>query len=127
MRSITTQTISIQADYDRAFAYLADPMTQKEWAVNFIRDVRRTPDGFLAETPFGETPLAIHADPATGVLDIAMGGGQPTRTRLVRNDDGCEYLFTLLKPKEMPEAAWLAQGVPGLVEELQTLKRILES
>lgn len=50
-----------------------------------------------------------------------------TPTRLIRNEEGCEYIFTLFKPKDMPNQVWKNQGVVGLIEELQTLKSILEN
>lgn len=127
MRSVTTQTVSIKAEFEKAFEYIANPLNQKEWAINFIKDIKETDAGFMALTPFGKTPLRFQSNKETGVIDIYMGDTIPTRTRLIKNEEGCEYLFTLLKPKEMPEIAWKNQGIPGLVEELETLKSILEN
>ncbi|RMG28211.1 MAG: hypothetical protein D6730_05860 [Bacteroidetes bacterium] len=126
LRNVSTQTVSIHADYDQAFDYLSNPMNQKEWAINFIRDVRQTDEGFIAVTPFGEAPLAFFCDKQTGVIDILIGGGEPIPTRLIKNQTGCEYVFTLFQPQGMPEPAWEHEAIPGLIEELQTLKSILE-
>lgn len=126
LRNVTTQTISINADYNKAFDYISNPINQKEWAINFIKDIKETDKGFMAKTPFGETPLAFHTDKQTGVIDIVLGEGEPIRTRLIKNQQGCEYLFTLFQPQEMPDIAWDNEGVPGLIEELETLKIILE-
>jgi len=127
MNSITTQTISIERDYKSAFEYISNPLNQKEWAVNFIKDIKTSVGGFIAQTPFGETPISFNVDIDTGVIDIIMGeGNNPTPTRLVKNGAGCEYIFTLRKPTNMPEEAWQAEGIPGLIEELEVLKSILE-
>ena len=127
MRKVTTQTISINAKYAIAFNYISNPLTQKEWAINFMKDVKKVEDGFMAVTPFGEMPLKFNADKETGVIDIVLGNGAPIPTRLIENNDGCEYMFTLFKPNEMPDIAWEQQGIPGLVEELKELKSILEN
>ena len=127
MNSITTQTISIRKDYESVFDYISNPLNQKEWAINFIEDVKTTDSGFIAQTPFGETPIKFRSDVTTGIIDIFMGAGKhPTPTRLVKNGGGCEYIFTLRKPANMLEEAWQKEGIPGLVEELEMLKSILE-
>ena len=126
MRKVTTQTISINAEYDRVFDYISNPLTQKEWAINFMKDVKETDNGFIAVTPFGEMPLELLADKQTGIIDIILGGGEPIPTRLIKNENGCEYLFTIFQPNGMPEIAFEKEGIPGLAEELKELKSILE-
>jgi len=106
MRKVTTQTISINAEYDKAFNYISNPLTQKEWAINFMKDVKKVENGFIAVTPFGEMPLEFRTEKRTGTIDIILGGGEPIPTRLIKNENGCEYMFTLFQPKEMPDIAW---------------------
>ncbi len=127
MRKVTTQTISINAEYDKAFNYISNPLTQKEWAINFMKDVKKTENGFIAVTPFGEMPLKFRTDKQTGTIDIILGGGKPIPTRLIKNESGCEYIFTLFQSKGMPDIAWKKEGILGLVEELKELKSILEN
>jgi hypothetical protein len=127
MRKVTTQTISINAHYDLAFDYISNPLTQKEWAINFMKDVKKTDDGFIAVTPFGEMPLKFRTDKQTGIIDIILGDGEPIPTRLIKNGSGCEYMFTLFQPNGMPEIAWEKEGIPGMAEELKELKSILEN
>ena len=126
MKKATTQTVSINAGYDTVFEYLSNPLTQKEWAINFMKDVRKTDNGYLAVTPFGEMTLELITNKQTGTIDIILGGGEPTPTRLLKNQNGCEYLFTLYKPTEMPDIAWEKEGISGLKKELVELKSILE-
>ncbi|MCI4671823.1 MAG: hypothetical protein MRZ79_27015 [Bacteroidia bacterium] len=128
MNNISTQSISIKRDYESAFNYISDPLNQKEWAINFIQEIRSTEEGLFALTPFGETPIRMKSDIDTGLIDILMGDGKnPTPTRLIKNGEGCEYIFSLRKPVNMPEQIWQAEGIPGLIEELETLKSILEN
>ena len=127
MRKVTTQTVSINAKYDEAFNYISNPLTQKEWAINFMKDVKETDHGFIAVTPFGEMSIELRTDKKTGIIDIILGGGEPIRTRLIKNENKCEYLFTLFQPNEMPDNAWEKDAIPGLAEELKVLKSILET
>ncbi len=127
MRKVTTQTISINAEYEKAFDYISNPLTQKEWAVNFMKDVKEVENGFIAVTPFGEMPLEFSSDRKTGTIDIVLGGGEPIPTRLIKNGNGCEYMFTLFQPNGMPDVIWEKEGISGLMEELEVLKSILEN
>lgn len=127
MRKVTTQTVSINAEYDIAFDYISNPLTQKEWAINYMKDVKKTDDGFIAVTPFGEMLLNFRTDKQTGVIDIILAGGEPIPTRLIKNDNGCEYMFTLFQPKGMSDIAWEQEGIPGMALELKELKSILEN
>ncbi|MEL6676593.1 MAG: hypothetical protein AAFR61_30565 [Bacteroidota bacterium] len=123
----TTQTIDLAVPYQTAFEYLANPLHQAEWAINFVKSVREMPEGFLAETPGGWASLVIDADPEKGTLDIILGGGKPIPTRLLPNGAGCTYVFTLAKPENMPVEAWEKEGIPGLCAELAHLKTLLEN
>jgi hypothetical protein len=126
MRKVTTQTISINAEYNKAFDYISNPLTQKEWAIKFIKDVKETDNGFIAVTTFGEMPLAFRTDERTGIIDIILGSGEPIPTRLIKNENGCEYLFTLFQPRGMPDFAWEKEAISDLTSELKELKSILE-
>lgn len=59
LKNTTTQFVSIQASYDRAFDYLINPLPYKDWSVNFIKDVR-----------------VEKSDKATDNIDIFMGEGK---------------------------------------------------
>lgn len=126
-RSSVTLAVTLQVPYDDAVAYLREPRNLGEWSVNFIRCQREEGGRILVDTPLGEVPVTIAEDASTGVLDIHLGAGEPIPTRLVRNDEGCEYTFTLHQPPAMPDQIWESQGIPELQEELDVLRRVLES
>jgi len=126
MRNVVIQTVNLRVNYEQAFMYIANPMHQKEWAVHFIKEVKKEGTGYLATTIFGETILHIEADERMGTIDISMGKGPATCTRLIRNEEGCTYIFALLQPKNMPDEIWEKEGISNLIEELQLLKSILE-
>ena len=127
VRNVVTLSITFAADYNKAFDYLADPLNQKEWAVHFVLDVERTSNGYMATLPFAKLPFRIDSNQSSGVLDIYLGGGKPTRTRLIEIDKGlCTYNFTLAQPKEMDDDVWEKEGLPNMKEELEILKSELE-
>ena len=127
LRQVTTQTISIHTNYNKAFDYLANPLNQKEWAINFIQDIKQTAHGFLAITPLGETPVQFITNKQAGIIDMQLGNADPINTRLIKNQHGCEYVFTLFQPQGMPDHVWQNEGIPSLQEELKVLKSILEN
>jgi len=124
-RSITLTT-TLHVPFARAFAYLADPKNQAEWAVHFIKSVRQEGDVVLATTPMGELPLRVASARELGVLDIHLGDAPPIPARLVPSGDGCEYIFTLGQPPGMPDDVWTNVAIPNMREELDVLKKRLE-
>ncbi len=123
-RSVTL-SVTIDAPYEVAFAYLSDGRHAAEWAINFLKEVREADGGLTVVTPFGEQPYIVRADLETGVVDQVIGD-TTSAARLVPNAEGVDYLFTLQQPAGMPDDAFDG-GVRGLREELDTLKNILES
>lgn len=127
LKNTTTQFVSINASYDKVFDYLKNPLLYKDWSINFIKDVIVENNETFAITPMGKTKFWVKGDKSTGNIDIFMGAGRhPTPTRLLPNGDGVTYLFTLFQPDGMPDIIWNEQGIPSLVEELETLKNIME-
>ncbi|MEL6538857.1 MAG: hypothetical protein AAFQ98_25805 [Bacteroidota bacterium] len=128
LQHAVTLSITIACPYSVAFEYLSAPLNQKEWAVHFFQDIREVEGQYLATLPFGELPLRLEAQEGTGVLDIYLGEGAPTRTRLIAvGADQCLYNFTLVQPPNMPDSVWQKEGIPNMEDELQRLKAILEN
>ncbi len=127
LKTYTSVTLSVTLDvaYDSAFDYLVNPYHLPEWSINFIKQVQEVNGLPIAMTQMGDVPVVIKNDRQTGVLDIILGS-VPSPTRLIRNGEGCDYLFTLHQPPNMPDVVWENEGVPGLREELDTLKVVLE-
>jgi hypothetical protein len=128
VRSIVTLSVTINCTYDKAFEYLSVPINQKEWAVHFFLDIEEIEGKTIATLPFGKLPLEVKSDYETGVLDIYLGEGKPTRTRLISIDSGLNmYNFTLAQPKNMPDEVWQNKAIVDMQDELNTLKSILEN
>jgi len=128
LRNIVTLSVTMNCSYDVAFNYLSVPMNQKEWAIHFFQDIEEIDGKTIATLPFGKLPLEIKSDYETGILDIYLGEGRPTRTRLINIEEGLNvYNFTLAQPKGMPDEVWLNKALPDMKEELDSLKSILEN
>jgi len=122
----STQTVEIAARPEDVFEFVADPERLPTWAIGFAKGIRREDGGWLVRTATGaQLPLRVEADAATGVVDFVVDG-VPARTRVVANDGGAEYVFTMFQPPQMPDDLFTGQ-IAELGRELTVLKAHLES
>jgi hypothetical protein len=132
MRTFDVQSTEIQAPFESAFTYIADPRTLPEWthafaSVNGRRAVMRTPGGTE------QVGLEVIASRDSGVIDWKMifSDGQIASawSRLVSHrEDRVTYTFVLPAPPvplETLEGA-LAEQSKTLATELAMLTRVLE-
>jgi len=119
-----TQTITVPASPDDAFAFLADPENLPRWAVGFARRIRREGEAWLVQTAHGEMPIRIEADAARGTIDFHMMAEPEVETvaysRVVPNDAGAEYVFTQFQLPNMTDEVFATQRA-ALAEELAIL------
>lgn len=128
LRNYTVQHVHIQCSYEMAWAYLNEPMNQKEWGVHFYEDIRKEGDTYIAKLPFGELPMTLSSHVKTGSISLRFGEGETIPSWLIKSSgDSCLYVFTLFQPAGMPDLVWKQQGIPNMEEELQVLKNILEN
>jgi len=131
MRDFDVQAIEIARPFERAFRYLADPMTLPEWthafrSVSGGRAVLETPKGAV------EVGLEVKASLESGTVDWIMtfadGSVGRAYSRLVPLDHARTlYSFVLLAPPvplEQLEGA-LAEQAKVLRRELATLREAL--
>ena len=81
------------------------------------------------ETPAGPMVYRVEADPKRGTIDFIVdgpGGDSILPARVVPHGQGAIFTFTITRTPEMNDQAWEG-GMRGLVEELEHLKRLLES
>lgn len=125
-----TSTMPIGTNPDTVFAFLADPLNQPRWAVNFVKSTRPAGDGtYVMETPIGEIPYRFDAEPSRRVVDIVLltpAGEQLLPLRVTPHGPGSIVTFTIARTPGQPDAAWEA-GTAGLDEELATLRDLLEA
>lgn len=126
-----TITIRIEAPYDAAYARLRDPATWPHWAAGLGAGLSPGRDGlWTVNTVTGAAAHVRFSDPNPyGVLDhtvILPGGGEVhVPFRLIRNGNGCEVIFTLLRLPQMDDDAFSADGA-AVESDLARLKAVLE-
>ena len=85
----------------------------------------------MAETDQGEVQVVFVTDRVLGVIDfyisLTPGIELPSYSRVLPNDTGTEYLFTHFQPSDMSNHTYEKYVVDALEEELQGLKKIIES
>lgn len=126
-----TKTAFVKCPAKKLFDFLANAQNWPRWAVHNVLAVRPDSGGWwLMDTPRGPGRLRIRADERTGVLDHEFIDAQEGRwmvpTRVVKVSDGALLMMTFAKPDALPDEAF-RQGMRLLDEELETLKRLLES
>lgn len=133
MKTFAVQAIEIPANYERAFAYIADPATLPDWAHAF-----QSVDGAAAvmATPAGSisVKLTVKSSAEHGTIDwfieFSDGSRAAAFSRVLRGANGRSiYTFTLMPPPvplEQLEGA-LEQQSQTLRRELAALARILGS
>ena len=126
----STQTISIAAPTEAVFDFVSSVEKLPAWAIGFAKGVREDNGTWLVTTGSDEElPIRIDGDRERGVVDFWFGptGAEvPAATRIVGNDDGAEYVFTMFQPPGMPDAVFEAQ-IAELGRELTVLKAHVES
>ena len=128
-----TRAVTIAAPPEQVFAFVANPENLPRWAVGFCRAIRRdtdVPDQWIVTTGQGNLPIRYVTEAALGVIDFyispAPGIELAAFSRVVRNGDGAEYVFTQLQAPGMPDEVFQAQ-IDALVEELHVLRSVIRA
>jgi Polyketide cyclase / dehydrase and lipid transport len=127
MRS-DTQTISINAPAEKAFAFVADPGNLPRWAIGFAKAIAPDGDAWLVTTGQGQVRLRAVTDADIGIVDFHMtvGGVEAVAySRVLARGEACEYVFTQMQPPGMPHDVFDDQ-VSALGHELIALKALVE-
>ena len=125
-----TQSVTLEADADSIFQFLADPENLPRWAVAFAHGVRREGDGWVVRTANGDVVVRVEADARLRTVDFHMapapGVEAVAYSRVLPNDHGAEYVFTQLQSPSMPDAVFDGQ-VRALAEELRVLQSLVRA
>ena len=126
-RPAQTTSVSIAAPWDVVWSFVSDPRQLPRWAPGFAREIEADGEHWVVRNDAGDVPVRIAIDASAGTVDfLARDRERGSYTRLVRNGDGCEYLFTLfLDPDPSPAAAEEQRAI--IVAELETVRQICEA
>ena len=123
--------IFIAADPESVFREVSDVERWPAWAIHNVKTARRQLDGtFAMETPRGAGTIRMLASKEGGILDHEfvdpVQGAWYVPARVTPFVDGALFCMALAKPPEISSELF-AQSMSQLDEELQVLKRRVES
>ena len=129
--TVESRTITVRIDrpFDRAYEFLADPANWNQWAFGLGKNIRRSNDGWIADSDGSVAQVRFTPRNSFGVVDhtVIRPSGQRVYLpmRLIVNGEGCELLFTLYREPNMSDAQFASDA--GFVQrDLDGLKRLLE-
>lgn len=125
-----TITVTLAADRDAVFGYLADLQNLPRWASAFCRELWKDEKLWRARTPAGEDYLALLAHEQTGVIDLLIGQRPDEMTlfplRVVRQPHGTVVVCTLFQAADWANevfesyCASLTTGLRGLIARYES-------
>jgi hypothetical protein len=122
-----TVTAAFSAPQDEVFAYLAEIQNLPEWATEFARELRLVDGQYKVVNGLGEFFFQLHADPATGVIDMLAGPDQehllcfPTRV-VATPTGGSAFTFTMFQAPGQSDQQFESQHA-SLLREFENLER----
>jgi hypothetical protein len=123
-----SRSISIAAPPAAVLALVADARRLPEWAPAFARGVQPDGDAWLIDTGEGQVRITVRVSPEHGTVDL-LSATDPTRgafSRVLHNDGGSEYLFTLFFPDGTADAA-IARQMATVEDELEAVRALCEA
>ncbi len=110
-RRAETRTISVNAPPGAVLELVGDPCNLPRWAPNFARAGSPRRRRWIIATGGGEARITVRVSGEHGTVDL-LAAANPDRgsfSRVVPNDRGSEYLFTLFFPDDTDEDALARQ------------------
>jgi len=129
--TVESRTITVRIDrpLDKVYEFLVDPANWNQWAFGLGKNIRRSQDGWIADSDGGVTRVQFTARNSFGVLDhtVLRASGQRVYVpmRLLENGSGCELLFTLFREPSISDAQF-ASDAAFVEHDLKGLKMLLE-
>ena len=129
--TVESRTITVRIDrpFDKVYEFLVDPANWNQWAFGLGRNIRRSQDGWMADSDGGVASVQFTPRNSFGVVDHTVirpsGKSVYVPMRLIANGSGCELLFTLFREPSMSDAQF-ASAAEFVERDLNGLKKLLE-
>jgi len=124
-----TITVRIDRRFDKAYEFLVDPANWNQWAFGLGKNIRRSQEGWIADSDGGVARVQFTPRNNFGVVDhtvIRLSGQRVyVPMRLLENGSGCELLFTLFREPSISDAQF-ASDAAFVEQDLNGVKRLLE-
>ena len=114
--TVESRTLSVRIDRPFAVVYdfLPDPAHWNAWAFGLGRSLRRSDDGWIANSGGGLVHIQFTPRNDFGIVDHTVtrvsGRAVYVPMRLIANDRGCELLFTLFREPGATETQFRADA-----------------
>jgi len=129
--TVESRTITVRIDrpFDKVYEFLVNPANWNQWAFGLGKNIRRSKNGWIADSDGGIASVRFTPPNSFGVVDhtVTRPSGQRVYVpmRLIVNGGGCELLFTLFREPKMSDAQFASDA--GFVQrDLDGLKKLLE-
>ena len=129
--TVESRTITVRIDrpFDTVFDFLSDPANWNQWAFGLGKNIRRSEDGWIADSDGGIARVLFTPRNGLGVVDhtVIRPSGQRVYVpmRLIVNESGCELQFTLFREPRMSDTQ-LDSDAGFVQRDLDRLKRLME-
>ena len=122
--------IGIARDWREVYAFASRPENMAKWASGLAAGLKRDGEDWVGDGgPLGEIRIRFTPPNDLGVIDhtVRMQTGQEVENhlRVIRNGDGAEVLFTLIRRDDQDDAAYEADAA-HIRKDLAALKAVLE-
>jgi uncharacterized protein YndB with AHSA1/START domain len=127
MKRPETKSISIQAPPERVLEFVGDARNLPRWAPAFAPSIRADGDAWIVGSDDDGRRITVRVSREHGTVDFLAAAAPQVGafSRVVPNDAGSEYFFTLFfGPEASPSA--VAQQMAVVDEELRTVRELCE-
>jgi hypothetical protein len=130
MQDVQHISIYINCLPDAVYDFASNPENLPLWAAGLAKStVRMVGDAWMAEAPFGKIKIRFAMKNIFGVMDhdveLESGVVVHNAMRVIPNDKGSEFIFTLLRQPGMTDDQF-AEDKRAIENDLKALKSLME-
>lgn len=130
MQEVKHISIYINRSPVEVYGFASNPENLRHWAAGLASsNLKKVGNAWIAYAPFGNVKIKFVGDNAFGVMDhdVELESGRIVHNpmRVVPNEDGSEFIFTLLRQQDMTDEQFIADK-QAVEKDLATLKALLE-
>ncbi|MBI2519743.1 MAG: SRPBCC family protein [Bdellovibrio sp.] len=121
--------ISINCPQNKVYDYVSNPSNLPRWASGLGSSIDNVNGEWVANSPMGKIKIKFAEKNRYGVVDhnvtLESGISFYNPMRVLRNNDGCEVVFTLYRQPDMDDDKF-KEDAEWIKKDLEKLKEILE-
>jgi len=121
--------VSINKPAKDVYQFASNPENFPKW-VQFVKSITRQDDSWTAQTYLGTIKMEFAPQNEFGIIDhhvtLANGDTIYNPMRVIANNKGCEFIFTLFWLPDRSETEF-NEDAKAVTNDLNKLKEIMES